>query len=170
MNSSRPPVGGSFQLTDHHGRAVTEASYHGRFALLFFGFTHCRVVCPRALTKLSGVLNALGPLADRVQPLYITVDPERDTPDVMRTFLGTYPRFTGLTGSREQIDAVKQAFRVFAERAVDPDDKNGYAVPHTAITYLLGPDGELVAHFTDALTAEDLRVRLQGHLDPATLP
>src|SRR5882762_1597942 len=100
MHASRPPVGGSFQLVDHHGRAVTEASYHGRFALLFFGFTHCCVVCPRALTKLSGVLDALGPLADRVQPLYITVDPERDTPDVMRAFLQAYPRFTGLTGSR----------------------------------------------------------------------
>jgi protein SCO1/2 len=166
MNPSRPPVGGSFQLVDHHGRAVTEASYHGRFALLFFGFTHCRVVCPRALTKLSGVLETLGPLADRVQPLYITVDPERDTPDVMRVFLQAYPRFTGLTGSREKIDAVKQAFRVFAERAADPDDRDGYAVPHTAITYLLGPDGELVTHFTDALAPEDFCARLQGYLNP----
>lgn len=166
---SRPSVGGSFRLTDHHGREVTEASYHGRFVLLFFGFTHCRVVCPRALAKLSGVLDALGQSADRIQPLYITVDPERDTPDVMRAFLQTYPRFTGLTGSREQIDEVKRSFRVFAERAVDPDDKDGYAVPHTAITYLLDANGNFVTHFTDALPPEEFGARLRRFLDESML-
>ena len=160
----RPPVGGSFQLLDHHGRAVTEASYHGGFALLFFGFTHCRVVCPRALAKLSGVLDALGPTADRIQPLYITVDPERDTPEVMRAFLQSWPRFTGLTGSRQQIDEAKRAFRVFAERAADPDDKDGYAVPHTAISYLLDPAGDVVAHFTDALPPDEMIARLKARV------
>jgi cytochrome oxidase Cu insertion factor (SCO1/SenC/PrrC family) len=160
----RPPVGGSFELVDHHGRGVTDASYRGKHALLFFGFTHCRVVCPRALTKLSDVLDTLGDLSDRIQPLYITVDPERDTPEVMRAFLQSYPRFTGLTGSRDQIDAAKRTFRVFAERAADPHDKDGYAVPHTAITYLMNPDGEFVAHFTDAMASEEIIKRLTRHL------
>ena len=75
------PVGGSFALTDHHGRDVTDAAYRGRFMLIYFGFTHCRAVCPRALARLSEALAALGELADRIQPLYITVDPDRDTPE-----------------------------------------------------------------------------------------
>jgi len=110
--------------------------------LVFFGFTHCRIVCPRALGKLCRVLDDLGPLAERVQPLYVTVDPERDTPAVMREFLGrSYPRFTGLTGSPAQIDAAKAAFRVFARRVADPDSPGGYAMPHTAIAYLLDEAG-----------------------------
>ena len=110
--SGRPPVGGSFRLIDHHGARVTDETYRGRFVLIFFGFTHCRVVCPRALSRLSAVLERLGPLTDQLQALYITVDPERDTPEVMRTFLEkSYPRFIGLTGTRAEIDAAKRAFQ-----------------------------------------------------------
>src|SRR4249920_892926 len=87
------PVGGSFSLTDHHGRPVTDADYRGRFMLIYFGFTHCRAVCPRALARLSAALAALGDRAERVAPLYITVDPQRDTPAVMKTYLeARYPR------------------------------------------------------------------------------
>src|SRR5262245_61304659 len=102
-----PPVqlGGAFNLVDHHGRAVSDETYRGRFMLLFFGFTHCRAVCPRALARLSRVINRLGPEAARLQPLYVTVDPDRDTPEVMKVFLDRdYPLFTGLTGPRENID------------------------------------------------------------------
>jgi len=150
--SGRPPVGGSFRLIDHHGAPITEESYRGRFVLIFFGLTHCRVVCPRALSRLSAVLERLGPLADQFHALYITVDPERDPPEVMRTFLEkAYPRFTGLTGTRAEIEAAKRAFRVFAERRPDPQEPDGYIVPHTAISYLLDPNGQYAAHFTDAV-------------------
>src|SRR5580658_8930024 len=111
--SSAPMPGGSFELIDHHGRSISDRSYRGRYALIFFGFTNCRIVCPRVLKKLCGVLETIGSLADRFEPLYITVDPERDTAEVMRAFLRSYPRFTGLTGSREQIDTAKRVFRVF---------------------------------------------------------
>lgn len=145
------PTTPAFTLVDHHGTEVTEASYHGRWALVFFGFTHCRAVCPRALGRLTEVLAGLGPLADAVQPLYITVDPDRDTPPVMRTFLETsYPRFTGLTGTTEQVEAARRAFRVFARRIDDPDDPDGYAVPHTAMTYLLDPTGSYATHWPDS--------------------
>lgn len=81
-----------YALVDHHGRTVTEQDFAGRYQLVFFGFTHCRMVCPAALGKLSTVLDDLGPLAERIQPLYISVDPERDTPEVMRAFLEeSYP-------------------------------------------------------------------------------
>jgi protein SCO1 len=156
------PVGGSFALTDHHGRDVTDADYRGRFMLIYFGFTHCRAVCPRALARLSEALAALGPIANHIQPLYITVDPARDTPAVMKAYLADrYPRFIGLTGTREQTDGAKRAFRVFAERAADPDDPSGYAMPHSALTYLVGPDGKYVTHFPDTVDRDALVARLQ---------
>jgi protein SCO1 len=152
----------AFALTDHHGRDVTDADYRGRFMLVYFGFTHCRAVCPRALTRLSEVLDRLGGRADRIAPLYITVDPARDSPAVMKAYLKErYPRFTGLTGAREQIDEAKRTFRVFAGRAADPDDPSGYATPHTALTYLVGPDGNYVAHFSDAISQDALAARLK---------
>jgi protein SCO1/2 len=161
----RTPVGGPFRLIDHHGVEVTDESYRGRYVLLFFGFTHCKVVCPRALVRLTNVLDRLGPLAERLQPLYVTVDPERDTPEVMRAFLErSYPRFTGLTGSREQVERAKKAFRVFAHRAPDADDPASYVVPHSAITYLLDPAGRYATHFTDAVGEAEMIDRLRSFL------
>lgn len=150
-----------FSLIDHDGREVTEADFADAFLLVYFGFTHCRVVCPRSLAKLSNVLNRLAADADKIRALYITVDPERDSPEVMKSYLKTrYPRFTGLTGSREQIEAAKRNFRVFAERKADAEDPDGYIVPHTAISYLMAPSGEYLAHFTDALEEDDLTLRI----------
>jgi protein SCO1 len=119
-------------------------------------------VCPRALTRLSEALAALGEPADRIQPLYITVDPDRDTPAAMKAYLAErYPRFTGLTGTREQTDRAKRTFHVFAERAADPEDPSGYAMPHSALTYLLGPDGKYVTHFSDTIDQNTLVRRLK---------
>ena len=156
------PVRGRFELVDHHGEPVTETSYRGKWALVFFGFTHCRMVCPRALRKLSDALEQIGDLADRIQPLYITVDPDRDTPAVMRAFLETdYPRFVGLTGRTDRIEEAKAAFRVFARRGLDPDDPDGYAVPHSAMTYLLDQEGEYAEHFADVADAAEIAGRLR---------
>jgi protein SCO1 len=157
-----PPTDTAFALTDHHGRPVTDADYRGRFMLIYFGFTHCRAVCPRALARLSAALATLGDNAERVAPLYITVDPQRDTPAVMKDYLGArYPLFTGLTGTPAQTDAAKRAFRVFAERAADPQDPAGYAMPHSALTYLVRPDGTYVAHFPDTIGEDALAARLK---------
>jgi len=163
-----PPVAPSFSLTDHHGRPVTEADYRGRFLLVYFGFTHCRVVCPRTLTRLSGVLDDLGTAARMIQPLYITVDPERDTPEVMRAFLeDRFPAFLGLTGSLERVAAAKMEFRVFAERRSDPLDGDGYAVPHSATTFLVGPDGAFRAYFPETLDREAVGQRLRAQIESA---
>jgi protein SCO1 len=167
MQTSAPfltgaPVECSFALTDHHGRDVTDADYRGRFLLVYFGFTHCRAVCPRALARLSEGLSLLDDLAERIQPLYITVDPARDTPAVMKAYLeARYPRFTGLTGTLDQAHAAKRAFRVFAERAADPDDASGYSVPHSALSYLVGRDGKYIAHFADTIDCDELARRLR---------
>lgn len=157
-----------FDLVDHHGRRVTADDYRGRFMLVFFGFTHCRVICPRALARLTEVLQQLGDRAARVAALYVSVDPERDTPEVMKAFLaGRAPAFVGLTGSRAQVDAARSGFRVFAERAVDPDDPAGYAVSHSAMTYLIDPHGNYMTHFPDAVGTEALSARLKEILGSA---
>lgn len=149
------PVGGAFRLVDHHGQTVTEQSFLGRPALLYFGFTRCRLVCPRALTRLSLALAAIAP--DALQPLFVSVDPERDTPAVMKAYLdANFPRFLGLTGARADIDAMKTAYKVFARRIADAADPDGYAVSHTAFSYLLGADGGYVTHFAD--TTDDARI------------
>jgi protein SCO1/2 len=154
-----PAIDATLSLIDDAGRIVDETSLRGKYTLIFFGFTHCRVVCPRALGKLTRVLDRLGPLASNVQPLYITVDPERDTPDVLRAFLREqYPRFIGVTGSREQIDNAKRAFRVFAQRR--DEGASDYVIPHTAITYVLDPAGRFIDHWPDSLGEDTLVMRL----------
>ncbi|HKS45839.1 MAG TPA: SCO family protein [Amycolatopsis sp.] len=158
------PTTPTFSLVDHHGRPVTERSYRGRWQLVFFGFTHCKAVCPRALQRLSATLDDLAGLAGVVSPLYVTVDPDRDTPEVMKEFLRSYPHFTGLTGSAEDIEEAKNAFRVFARRKEDPDDPDGYSMPHTAITYLISPEGDYRDHFPDSMRQEELTTRLRSHL------
>jgi len=165
-SARRSPVPVSeFHLVDHDGQPVTHRTFEGTFALYFFGFTHCGMVCPRALTRLSTVLDRLGPLADRVRPIYVTVDPERDTPAVMKAFLeNDYPRFTGLTGTRTQIDAAMSAFRVFARRSPDPADPDGYQMPHSAFTYVIDAQGRYVTHVTDAVDTVELERRLAGIL------
>lgn len=164
-----PPIKGAFSLVNHDGNLVTEQTYRGRWLMVFFGFTHCKMVCPRALFRLSTVLAEIGDQrADRIQPVYITVDPDRDTPLVMKQFLETkYPRFTGLTGTTEQIEKAKDAFNVFAQRKADFAAPDGYVVPHTAITYLLDPAGEYRTHWGDARDVgkivETLKTEIDGY-------
>jgi protein SCO1/2 len=158
-------IGGGFTLTDHFGTAVTERSWPDRYLLIFFGFTHCKMVCPRALGKLGEVIASLGESAERLRPLYVTVDPDRDTPDRMRSFLASYPHFLGLTGPADAIEQIKVAYRVFAQRQATED--GGYDVPHSAITYLVAPDGALAAHFVDALDAPTIAARIRAVFDAA---
>lgn len=158
-------VSGTFDLVDDDGKSVTDSTYHGQWKVVFFGFTHCRMVCPRALKRLSSVLDRIGSLADDVRPLYITVDPERDTPRVMKDFLAEdYPRFTGLTGTRAQIDRAKQSFRVFSTTVSDSDDPDGYQMPHSAFTFVLAPTGAYRTHFTDAVREDELVEQLKAVL------
>lgn len=165
---SAPPIRATYSLVDHDGNPVTDRTYRGRWQLVQFGFTACRVVCPRALTKLTEALDALGntigppPLV----PLYITVDPDRDSPAVMKSFLETsYPRFTGLTGTNQQIDDAKDAFKIFTRRRDIPD---GYDMQHTAITYLLDPDGRPAHYWPDTHDAETIIQDLARLLKPRT--
>ncbi|MEQ8266565.1 MAG: SCO family protein [Parvibaculum sp.] len=157
MTGSMSAVGGDFSLVDHNDRPVRLASFSGGLALIFFGFTHCRKVCPETLSKISGALEELGERASEIQPLYITVDPARDTPEVLKAFLSKqYPRFTGLTGTGEKIEEARARFRVFARRVADQEDPDGYAVPHSALIYLLDEEGQFLRHFPDGVSHRDL--------------
>lgn len=159
------PIDGRFELIDHFGHAVTERSFGDRYLLVFFGFTQCAVVCPRELGKLGTALERLGPLAARIEPIYITVDPARDDPEAMRAYVARYPGgFTGLTGTSEQVAAAKKAFRVFAEPVVDANAPGGYVVPHTAIAYLMAPGGRYQTHLPDALDVDAVVERLRQQI------
>jgi protein SCO1/2 len=153
-------IGGPFKLTDQNGRTVTEQDFKGHPFLVFFGFTHCPDVCPTTLFEVSQIMRALGPDADRTRALFITVDPERDTPAVMKDYLSSFdPHLSGLTGDPATIAAVAKAYRVYFKKV--PLDQGGYTMDHTAIVYLMDKDGRFVSPFslkrtTDAAAA-DLR-------------
>jgi protein SCO1/2 len=162
----RPTItlGGQFRLTNHFAQAVSDEDFLGSFLLVFFGFTNCKVVCPENLTKLSTALDLMGPLADRIQPLYVSVDPDRDHPEVMRSFLESrFPRFLGLTGAKPDVERMKQLYKVYAVREEAGPDGD-YDVPHTAMTFLMGPDGKYVTHFADVVPAERIAESVAGYV------
>lgn len=139
-------IGGQFALVDASGRAVTERDFADRYKLIFFGFTHCPDVCPTTLARMSVILRALGPAATRLYPLFVTVDPARDTPERLREYAKLFdPRIVYLTGAPDQIAKVLKAWRVSSAKiAAGQDD---YSMNHSAVLYLMTPTGSLVASF-----------------------
>jgi protein SCO1 len=153
-------VGGPFHLEDQNGKPVSDADMKGRPFLVSFGFTHCPDICPTTLFELSQVMRALGPDANRAGALFITVDPARDTPAVMKDYLSNFdPHLRGLTGDQASIDAAIKAYRVYAKKV--PLDNGDYTMDHTALVYLMDKDGHFVAPFnvnrTPEAEAADLR-------------
>jgi protein SCO1/2 len=153
-------VGGPFQLEDQSGKAVTDADMKGKPFLVFFGFTHCPDICPTTLFDMSQLMKELGPDADRTGALFITVDPERDTPKVMKDYLSNFdPHVRGLTGDPTAINAAIRAYRVYAKKV--PLENGDYTMDHTALVYLMDKNGHFIAPFdvsrTPAAEAADLR-------------
>jgi protein SCO1/2 len=152
-------IGGPFRLTDQNGGTVTEQDFKGAPFLVFFGFTHCPEVCPTTLFEVSQILRKLGPDAARVRVAFITIDPERDTPAVLKDYLSSFnPHMLALTGDPAAIAAVAKAYRVYYKKV---PLENDYTMDHTAIVYLMDKDGRFVSPFslkrtTDAAAA-DLR-------------
>jgi cytochrome oxidase Cu insertion factor (SCO1/SenC/PrrC family) len=140
-----------FSLTDHTGRAVTEADYAGRWQLVFFGFTHCPDICPTTLAYMASVLDLLGPEAGRMAPLFVTVDPERDTVPVMAEYVAAFhPRLVGLTGTEAQVAAAAESFKTWYERMEDEAAPHGYMMAHAGHIYLMRPDGKFEAVFQES--------------------
>jgi protein SCO1/2 len=157
----RALVGGPFTLTDHKGRRVTDQDFRGRFMLVFFGFTFCPDVCPTALQVASEALSKLGPKADRFVPIFVSIDPERDTPAQLASYVESFhPQLVGLTGSQAEIDAAVKAYRVYVRRVEDPKSTAGYTFDHTSLIYVMGPDGAYRTHFTHTTNADAMAERL----------
>lgn len=151
-------VGGAFQLVDQNGKTVTDADFKGKPQLVFFGFTHCPDICPTALFEISEVLRRMGPDAEKAGAIFVSVDPERDTPEKLKLYLSSFhPRISALTGTPEQVEAMTRAYRVYAKKV--PLDGGGYTMDHSAIVYLMDKNGQFVAPFnlkrtTDAAAAD----------------
>ena len=157
-------IGGPFELVDHHGETVTDETYRGRFLLIYFGYTYCPDVCPTELYEMVTAVDLLGDAAAGVQPMFVSVDPERDTVELMADYVALFhPDLIGLTGSREQIDAVTQAYRVFFRR-VDSPDFADYLMDHSAQIFLVGPDGQMRDMFSPGTTPETMAERLSDWL------
>ena len=158
MIAAPSTIGGSFRLTDQNGKTITEQDLKGRPFLVFFGFTHCPDICPTTMFEISEIFKKLGPAGERMRALFITVDPERDTPKALKDYLSSFdPRIVGVTGDDAAIAAVAKAYRAYYKRV--PLAEGGYTMDHTAIIYLMGKDGRFVTPFslkrtTDAAAAE----------------
>ena len=156
-------IGGPFKLTDQNGKVVTDQDLKGRPFLVFFGFTNCPDVCPTALFEMSEILRALGPDADRIGALFITVDPERDTPAVLKDYLASFdPHLRALTGEPAAVDAALKSYRVYAKKV--PLKEGDYTMDHTAVVYLMDKNGRFVAPFNMKRTAEAEAADVRGYL------
>lgn len=146
-------VGGPFSLTDHTGRRVTEKDFLGKYMLVFFGFTYCTDICPTELQVMSAALDELGTAGNNIQPVFVSIDPERDTPEVVKQYVENFhPRLVGLTGSPDDIAAIARAYRVYYKKTAGGSETD-YEMDHSTTIYLMGPDGEFRKHFgytTDA--------------------
>jgi len=156
-------IGGPFKLTDQNGNSITDADLKGRPFLVFFGYTHCPDVCPTTLFDVSEVLRALGKDAGRAGALFVTVDPERDTPDVMKDYLSSFdPHLRGATGDRAAVDAAEKAYRVYAKKV--PTQNGDYSMDHTALVYLMDKQGRFVAPFNLKRKPEDAAADLRRYM------
>jgi protein SCO1/2 len=157
-------LGGPFALTDHAGRAVTHASFGEQFLLVYFGFTYCPDVCPTELGTIAAATDALGDESARVTPVFITIDPERDTPAAMADYVARFhPRMVGLTGTAEQVATAARAYRVFYAK-VHPPESTTYLMDHSSFIYLVGPDARVRALFRPETAPEVIAQAVRGQL------
>lgn len=156
-------IGGPFQLTDQNGKAVTDKSLKGKPTLIFFGYTHCPDVCPTSLFEMSEVLRAMGKDADKVNAIFISVDPERDTPAIMKEYLSSFdPHLEGLSGDPAETAKVITSYRVYAKKV--PTKDGDYTMDHTALIYLMDRDGRFVSPFNLKRTPEEAAADLKKYL------
>ncbi len=158
-----PKIGGPFTLVNQNGDTVSNVTYLGKYVLIFFGYTFCPDICPSTLNTFSNALDLLGDEAARVKPVFVTVDPARDTPEALKSYLMHFHKsFDGLTGSIKQIEQIKETFRIFARKSKEVDtDPKDYLINHSSISYLLGPDGKFITFFRFGAEAEVIVTKLK---------
>ena len=161
----RPAIEPEFRLLSSERETVTEAAWPGKWLLVFFGFTNCPDICPTTLSDIAVVMDELGPAQDRVQPLFITVDPERDrAEDLARYVEAFHAGIVGLTGDASAIDAAATSFRAYYEKLEQEGAPDGYAMGHTTALYLINPEGAFVRTFSYGTPVEDIVRDLEARL------
>jgi protein SCO1/2 len=157
------PPGGPFALTDHTGKPVSDETFRGKYLVMVFGYTFCPDVCPTTLGAVAAAMDLLGTEAEAVQPLFVTVDPTRDTPAVLADYVAAFhPRLVGLTGSAEQIRKVTRDYRVYVSKVETGDDT--YTVDHSAYVYLVGPDGHTLSYLKHDASPQAMAETIGRHM------
>ena len=162
--TATPAIGGSFKLTDQNGQPISDADLKGKPFLVFFGYTHCPDVCPTTLFEVSEVMRSLGKDADRAKALFVTVDPDRDTPAVLKDYLSSFdPNLIGVTGDEAALNTVEREYRVYAKKV--PTGKDGdYSMDHSAVVYLMDKRGRFVAPFKLDRKPEEAAAELRKYM------
>jgi cytochrome oxidase Cu insertion factor (SCO1/SenC/PrrC family) len=159
-------VGGDFTLTDQDGKRRSSTEFRGRHMLIYFGFTSCPDVCPTTLAVMADALEKMGGDAAKIMPILITIDPERDNPKLMKSYVeGFGPEFIGFTGTVAEIEAVKKLYRVYgAKKALDESKgmAGGYGMDHSSVMYLMGPDGKIISYYDELIPAAKLEAELRA--------
>jgi protein SCO1/2 len=163
--SGKALIGGPFTLTDQTGKTVTDQDFRGRYVLVFFGFTHCPDICPAELQVMSATLDDLGPKAAQVVPVFITLDPERDTQAVVGEYVKNFaPGFVGLTGSPEAIAEAAKAYRVAYSKFQEDKTTGDYSIDHSTLVYFMGLDGNYITNFAYGTPAAKMTETLRRYL------
>jgi len=164
-------IGGPFALVDGNGNAFTDADLKGGYSLVFFGFTHCPDICPLTLQTVGAALDLAGPAGEKVTPVFITVDPERDTAEAVGAYASAFhPRFVALTGTAEQLQTAMQSYKVFARKVplkdAEGNDTGTYTMEHSGLIFFMDPEGGYVSHFSSDTTAEDMAAYIRRTVNP----
>lgn len=160
--TGKAAVGGPFELTNQDGKRVSDQDFRGKLMLIYFGYTFCPDVCPAGLQVIAGALDKLGAKADQVTPVFISLDPERDTPAKLKEYLSSFSgRIVGLTGTPDDIAKVAKEYRAYYKKVPDPKHPADYTVDHTSIIYIMDRDGNFVSHATHATNVEALTGLIQ---------
>jgi protein SCO1 len=153
-------IGGPFRLVDQNGKTVTDADLRGKWLLVYFGYTHCPDACPTALNDISIALDELGPKRAEVRPVFITVDPERDTPEALKSYVTSFDApILALTGTNEEIAQAARGYRVYY--AKHPEPGGDYSMDHSSVIYVMDPEGRFTASFTHESSPEEIAERLK---------
>ncbi|MBT3347702.1 MAG: SCO family protein [Thiotrichales bacterium] len=160
-------IGGNFMLQDHNRRFFTDKDMVGKFQLIYFGYTFCPDVCPTSLITISSALNSIGDLATEIRPYFITVDPSRDTPEVLKEYVAYfYPSMIGLTGTQEMTDRVATIYNIKYEKVEDPSrDADQYIIDHSSGVFLMSPEGQFITKFAHGIAPKKMAAELRYYLE-----
>lgn len=166
VSSGSIAVGGPFTLTDQTGRRVSSGDFRGRYMLVYFGYSMCPDVCPTTLAVIADALGKIDPKGQKIVPVFITIDPERDTPKILAPYVKAFgDQFVGLTGTPAEITAVEKAYKVYAKKVPLEESKGiggGYGMDHSSVMYLMGPDGKIVSYYDELIPAAKLEAELRA--------